>query len=261
MNSIRVFFIGGYLAYRALFNWIHWSMYIPTMLGGPLFQILFFAYIGRYAKLRSDEFFVVGNAVEMSALGGIFGMALTIGGERWTQTLSAILATPANRLALFLGRALPNIANGIIVSTFGFIVGWLLLDFSLKPSEIPAIALVVVVSSFACTSFGMVVGSIGLRARDVFFLANLVIFIFLLFCGVNVPFDVLPGWGQAIGRVLPLTHGIDAARQIAGGASLGHVSGLVWTEAGIGVCYAALAYGLFRYFEASSRRAATLETI
>ena len=119
MNSIRVFFIGGYLAYRALFNWIHWSIYVPTMLGGPIFQILFFAYIGRFAKLQSDEFFVIGNAVAISSLGGIFGMAMTIGGERWTQTLSSILVTPANRFALFLGRALPNIANGIFVSAVG----------------------------------------------------------------------------------------------------------------------------------------------
>jgi len=261
MNSIRVFFIGGYLAYRALFNWIHWSIYIPTMLGGPMFQILFFAYIGRYAKLRSDEFFVVGNAVAISSLGGIFGMAMTIGGERWTQTLSSILVTPANRLALFLGRALPNLANGVIVSTVGFVVGWLLLDFSLKPTEIPAIALVVIVTSFACTAFGTMIGAFGLRGRDIFFFANLMIFVFLLFCGVNVPVDSLPGWMQAIGRVLPLTHGIDAARQIAQGGSLRDVSGLIGTEAGIGVCYAALAYGLLRYFEIDGRRRATLETI
>ena len=261
MNSIRVFFIGGYLAYRALFNWIHWSMYIPTMLGGPMFQILFFAYIGRYAKLRSDEFFVVGNAVQISAMGGIFGMAMTIGGERWTQTLSAILATPANRFALFLGRALPNLLNGVFVSAVGFVVGWWLLDFSLKPSEIPKIALVVFVTAFACTAFGMVIGAFGLRGRDIFFFANLMIFVFLLFCGVNVPFDSLPGWMQAVGRVLPLTHGIDAARQIADGASLGDVSGLIWTEGGIGLCYAALAYGLFRFFEIDGRRRASLETM
>jgi ABC-2 type transport system permease protein len=261
MNSIRVFFIGGYLAYRALFNWIHWSIYIPTMLGGPMFQILFFAYIGRYAKLRSDEFFVIGNAVAISAVGGIFGMAMTIGGERWTQTLSSILVTPANRLALFLGRTLPNLVNGVIVSIFGFIAGWLFLDFSLTPMEIPAIALVVVVTSFACTAFGMMIGAFGLRGRDVFFFANLVIFVFLLFCGVNVPFYSLPGWMQAIGRVLPLTHGIEAARLIADGASLREVSGLVWTEAGIGVCYAALGYALLRYFEIDGRRRATLETI
>ena len=261
MNAIRIFFIGGFLAYRALFNWIHWSIYVPTMLGGPVFQILFFAYIGRYAKLRSDEFFVVGNAVAISSLGGIFGMAMTIGGERWTQTLSSILVTPANRLALFLGRALPNLANGVIVSTVGFVVGWLLLDFSLKPTEIPAIALVVIVTSFACTAFGTMIGAFGLRGRDIFFFANLMIFVFLLFCGVNVPVDSLPGWMQAIGRVLPLTHGIDAARQIAQGRSLRDVSGLIGTEAGIGVCYAALAYGLLRYFEVDGRRRASLETI
>ena len=261
MNAIRIFFIGGFLAYRALFNWIHWSIYVTTMLGGPVFQILFFAYIGRYAKLRSDEFFVVGNAVAISSLGGIFGMAMTIGGERWTQTLSSILVTPANRLALFLGRALPNLANGVIVSTVGFVVGWLLLDFSLKPTEIPAIALVVIVTSFACTAFGTMIGAFGLRGRDIFFFANLMIFVFLLFCGVNVPVDSLPGWMQAIGRVLPLTHGIDAARQIAQGGSLRDVSGLIGTEAGIGVCYAALAYGLLRYFEIDGRRRATLETI
>ena len=51
MNAVRIFFVGGYLAYRALFNWIHWTIYVPTMLGGPIFQILFFAYIGRFAQL------------------------------------------------------------------------------------------------------------------------------------------------------------------------------------------------------------------
>ena len=43
---------------------------------------------------------------------------------------------------------------------------------------------------------------------------------------------------SAIGRCLPLTHGIAAAREVAAGASFGDVSGLVWTEAGIGLAYA-----------------------
>ena len=243
---VRIFFVGGYLAYRALFNWIHWTMYVPTMLGGPIFQILFFAYIGRYAGSQSDKFFLVGNAVAICSLGGIFGMAMTIGGERWTQTLSSILVTPANRLALFLGRALPNIANGVIVSAVGFVVGSLLLGVSFPAGSIPVIALIVVVSSFSCTAFGTLIGAFGLRGRDIFFFANLMIFVFLLFCGVNVPVDVLPQWMQAVSRVLPLTHGIAAARQVADGASLGDVSGLVLTELFIGLCYAAFAYGLLQ---------------
>jgi len=261
MNSIRVFFIGGFLAYRALFAWIHWSIYVPTMLGGPIFQILFFAYIGRYAGLKSDEFFVIGNAVAISSVAGIFGMAFTIGGERWMQTLSSILVTPANRLALFLGRTLPNIANGIIVSTVGFIVGWLVLDFSLAPSEIPAIAVIVAVCSFSCTALGAVIGAFGLRGRDIIFFANLFVLTFLLFCGVNVPLDSLPNWMQEVGNLLPLTHGIEAAREVADGASLGDVSDLILTEFAIGLCYAAIAYVLLRVFEVESRRRATLETI
>ena len=35
---LRIFFVGGNISYRALFNWIKPSTYIPTMLGGPLFQ-------------------------------------------------------------------------------------------------------------------------------------------------------------------------------------------------------------------------------
>jgi ABC-2 type transport system permease protein len=261
MNSLRVFFIGGYIAYRALFNWLRPTIYIPTMLGGPIFQILFFAYVGRFAGLQNDEFFVVGNAVQASALAGIFGMAMTIGGERWTQTLSPLLATPANRLALFLGRALPLVANGALVSAFAFAVGWLLLDFELAASEIPPIALVVVVSSFSCTAFGLMTGAVGLRARDVFFLANLVALLLLLFCGVNVPLDSLPDWMQTVAKGLPLTHGIQAARELAAGASFSDVSDLVLTEAAIGVVYAVIAYGLLRFFEADGRRRATLETI
>jgi ABC-2 type transport system permease protein len=261
VNSLRVFFIGGYLAYRALFNWIHWSIYVPTMLGSPIFQILFFAYVGRFAGLQDDAFFVVGNAVQVACMAGIYGMALTIGGERWTQTLSPLLATPANRFALFMGRALPNFVNGLIVSTFGFVVGWALLDFDPPLSSLPGLALCVLVSAASCTALGMVVGSIGLRSRDVMFLANLVYFLLLLFCGVNVPLDDLPAWMETIGRSLPLTHGIEAAREVADGAPLSAVDHLLWTEAAIGAVYALVAYGLFRYFESAGRQRASLETM
>ena len=37
---------------------------------------------------------------------------------------------------------------------------------------------------------------------------------------MNVPLDELPGWMQAVGNSLPLTHGIEAAREVAAGAPL-----------------------------------------
>ena len=261
MSAVRVFFIGGYLAYRALFNWIHPGMYIPTMLAGPIFQVLFFAYVGRFVGLQNDAFFVVGNAIVISAMAGIFGMAMGIGGERWTQTLSALLATPANRVAIILGRALPFIANGIFVSAFGFVCGWLLLDFDPPLTSLPVLALVIAVSATSCTALGLCVGATGLRARDVFFLANLVYFLLILFTGANVPTEVMPDWMSNVARALPMTHGIEAGRSVAAGASLGEVDHLVWTELGIGAAYAAAGFGLFKLFELEGRRRASLEAI
>jgi ABC-2 type transport system permease protein len=260
-NALRVFWVGGLMSYRALFNWATPAIYIPTMLGSPLFQILFFAYVGRFAQLQDDAFFVVGNAVQVSAMAGIYGMAMAIGGERWQGTLGPLLASPANRVALFLGRMIPQVVNGLVVSAWGFLVGWLFLDFDPPLSSLPALAFVVVVSTLSCVAFGACYGAIGLRARDVFVGANIIYFLMLLFCGVNVPLDELPGWMQAIGSALPITHGIEAAREVAAGASLVDVWDLVATEALVGVAWAAVGFVLFRFFEIEGRRRATLDIL
>jgi len=239
--TARVFFVGGVISYRALFNWINPGTYVTTMLGSPLFQILFFTYLGRYAGSQDDSFFIVGNAIQVAAMAGIYGMTMGIANERQYGTLQPLLATPANRLAIFTGRALPFIVNGLVVSAFGF-------------------AVAVLITTCSCVALGMLIGSVGLRARDVFFGANLVYFLMLLVCGVNIANEDLPNWLGAIGRCMPLTHGIEAAREIANGTPLSDVSGLLATEAMIGLVYAAAAYCLFRVFEAEGRRRASLET-
>jgi ABC-2 type transport system permease protein len=261
MTSLRVFTVGGYLSFRALFNWQSPGYYVTTMLAHPVFQILFFSYLGRFSGTQSDAYFVVGNGIQVCAMAGVYGMALTVGGERWTNTLGSLLATPANRAALFLGRAVPNVGNGVIVSAFGLLVGRLLLDFHPAASSVPSIALLVVLCTVTCCAFGMTVGALGLRFRDVFMIANPAYFLMLLLCGVNVPLDRLPGWMSTIGSGLPLTHGIAAARVVAGGGSLGSVSTLIWKEVAVGAAWTVAAYVLLRFFEAEGRRRATLEVM
>jgi ABC-2 type transport system permease protein len=256
---LRIFFVGGMIAYRGLFNWIRPAMYIPTMLGSPLFQLIFFTKLGQYAQAEATDFYVVGNAIQVCSMASVYGMTMAISNERQAQTLGPLLASPANRAAVFLGRGMPVLANGLLVSAFTFAVGALLLGFRPGLAAVPPLVLIVLVTVTSCTCFGMLLGSIGLRAKDVFFAANLAYFLMLLFCGVNIPLDVLPGWMSFVGRCLPLTHGIAAAREVAAGAGLTHVAGLVWTEAGIAVAYACAGFVLFRYFERASRRSAVLD--
>jgi len=254
-----VFFVGGVIAYRGLFNWIRPAMYIPTMLGSPLFQLIFFTKLGQYAHAGSRDFYVVGNSTQVCAMSSVYGMTMAVANERSYGTLGPLLASPANRAAVFLGRGLPVLANGLLVSAFTFGAAALLLGFRPGVGTLPALAAVVVVTASSCTAFGMLLGSIGLRAKDYFFAANLAYFLMLLFCGVNIPLGDLPGWMSTIGRCLPLTHGIAAARKVAAGASFGSVGTLVLTEAGVGAAYAAGAYILFRILERESRRSAVLD--
>lgn len=69
------------------------------------------------------------------------------------------------------------------------------------------------------------------------------------------------GWLVAVGGALPLTHGIQAAREVVAGASLRAVGGLVTREALVGGFYAVAAYALLRLFEEEGRRRASLETM
>lgn len=257
--NLRLFWLGGLISYRALFNWARPSIYIPTLIGAPTFQILFFAALGTYATGRDAAFFAIGNSVQVCAMSGIYGMTMAIANERWFGTLHALLATPASRWAIFGGRFLPFIANGIIVSIYGFAISWLFLGVQLEVSTLPVLALALVATVFSCSAIGALQGSISLRLRDGLFGANLLVFIFLLFCGVNIPLEVLPGWMQVVSNLLPFTHGLQAVRAAAAGAGLDQVGGLIGLEILIGCVYAVLAFSLFSYLEMSARRNATLD--
>jgi len=255
----RVFFVGGAISFRALFAWIRPWVYIPTLCVGPTTQVLFFAFLGRTAHLQNDAWFVVGNAVQSASLAALFGMGFAIDGERWMQTLSAVLATPANRAALFLGRALPVLLNAAVSAATGFIGGAIFLGFRPPLSSLPGLTFLVVLGAFACTGLGMLTAAVGLRMRDVPIIANLTMAVLLIFCGVNIPLDKLPGWMHATAEALPLTHAIDAARRVADGASLSSVGTSILVEAALGLGYLVAGFLLLRVFEEQGRRTGSLE--
>jgi ABC-2 type transport system permease protein len=260
MNWLRVFFVGGATSYRALFRWLNPWVLVPMLVITPLFQLLFFVYLGRATGVESDTYFVIGNALLAAALPGLWGMSHSIAGERHTKTLPALLSSPASRLALFLGRGLPAIGNGFLVSVFCFGAGALLLDFTIDLAVAPSLVLVTLACAFSCTAAGLCVGAFGLRGRNVTVLDNMILVALLILCGVNVPLERLPEWMQAISSFLPLTHGIEAGRDLVAGMPLSDSADLLATELGIGAAYATVGGLLLRLFEFESRRTASLET-
>ena len=259
MTSLRIFFVGGLISFRALFNWLSPWIYVPSLLVAPIVQILLFAYMGRAAGVGSDGFYVIGNAVQYSAIPCLFAMANTVAGERWTQTLGIVLVTPANRLALFLGRSLPVVVNGFFVSMFSLVVGSLLLGVSIPGSAWLPLALVVMVAAASCTGLGLANAALGLRVRETAVMSNVLFGVLLILSGANIPLDAMPDWMAAVARWLPLTHSIEAARVLAAGGAFADVSGLLLREVGLGALYGAAGLVALRLLEEEGRRRATLE--
>jgi ABC-2 type transport system permease protein len=120
-------------------------------------------------------------------------------------------------------------------------------------------AVAAITSATACAAFGLALGAVCLRANDVWVGSNLAYTLLLLLSGSNVPLDQLPPWLEAVARALPLTHGIDAARQLAAGAGLADVADPLGREIVVALTNDALGYALLRLIEAESRRRATLD--
>jgi ABC-2 type transport system permease protein len=260
VNSLRIFFLGGLTSYRALFNWLSPWILIPAFLFTPLFQILLFVYIGRDAGVSDDSFFLIGNSIVNAAVPCLFAMGNTIGGERTAGTLPLLISSPAKRLPLFLGRALPAVANGFLVAVFALAAGALVLRAPIPAATWGGLALAIAVSSISCTGLGLLNAAIALRVRETAVFSNILFGLIVVFAGVNVPIGEMPAWMGVVAKCLPLTNGIQASHVLAAGGSIRDIGGSLAAELVVGGSYALLGIALLRWLEWESRRKATLDT-
>jgi ABC-2 type transport system permease protein len=254
MTNVRLFLHGCLLQYRALFNWASPLGYATYKVLVPATQVIFFTQLGIFATGRTNSlYFAVGNALQLTAINGIYGVVMTVGNERRYGTLPFLLASPANRLATFLGRALFHILDGISSVVISFAIAALLFGLDLGHSNLPLLAGCVLLISATTCGLGLMFGSLSLITRDVLTIANVAFYLVMVFCGIDFAVGRLPVWGQVISAALPMTRGVQAAREAVTGAPLHTVAGLLVGEIAVGIVYVALGYALFRWLENRAR--------
>ena len=257
VGNARIFFVAGWRSNRALFQWMTPSAVATTIVGVPACQLIWFVHVGRYLGTHPVGFYAVGNAVHACAMAGLFAPAMTVSGERTGSTLNAVLATPANRAVMFAGRIVAPLLIGAATTAVMLGVGTAVAGVDLPADRLPLLTWTLLATAASCSAFGLVIGAIALRTRDALVLANLVLYLMLLLCGVNLPSSSLPGPAATAGRLLPLTHGIEAARRAVDGT--GGAAGLLAVEMLKGAVYLSVAVALLHLIERQSREHATLD--
>ena len=139
------------------------------------------------------------------------GLAMTR--ERERGTMENLLATPVRPFEVMLGKILPYIVIGYI--QLGVILGAAALLFHI-PMEGSLTLLMAMIGVFMLANLG--VGfTFSTLARNQLQALQATFFFFLpsmLLSGFMFPFRGMPGWAQALGEVLPLTHFLRIVRGI-----------------------------------------------
>jgi ABC-2 type transport system permease protein len=261
-KNLYLFWQGTLLSYRALFAWLRPVTYMASKVLMPLAQMFFFVLLGSYATGgQGTDFYVIGNAIQITSVSGIFGVTFSVGGDRDAGTLPYLFGTPSNRFIIFFGRAFMHIIDGFIGVVIALVWGVLLMGLDLSRTDLPALGITILITTFSTCGLGLLMGCLSLLTANVMFVNNFVYFSLLVFSGANVEISALPGWMQGISNALPLTRGIASARALTGGASLSDVTPLLVSEVGIGILYGLLGYFLFAWFELQAKKRGTLETV
>jgi ABC-type transport system involved in cytochrome c biogenesis permease component len=104
--------------------------------------MFFFVFLGTFATGTGNApFYIIGNAIQIAAVSGIFGVTMSIGSERETGTLPYIFGTPANRLVTFFGRAFMHVLDGMLGVVIAFVWGVILFGLDLSNTNISALML------------------------------------------------------------------------------------------------------------------------
>jgi ABC-2 type transport system permease protein len=180
-------------------------------------------------------------------------------GEMQSGTLEQMYLSPLPSWLLTIGLQVASIVEAAISALLLSLFIELVVQVPLPLHWAALIPLVLLV--LGSVGYSLILGGLTLLFKRLEILKELFQIVVLIFGGVLVPLDRLPGWMATIARFLPLTPGVEGLRKtLLEGISLGRLSGdgtLLWLV-GSAAAYLALGIVIFRWCERIAKRKGTL---
>lgn len=180
-------------------------------------------------------------------------------GEMQSGTLEQMYLSPLPSWLLTIGLEVAS----VVEAALSVIVLSLFIDL-VVPVTIPlrwAALLPLVLLVLGSVGYSLILGGLTLLFKRLEILKEIFQVVVLVFVGVLVPLERMPGWMATIARVLPLTPGVEVLRKaLLDGVSLGRLSGdgTLWWLVGSAAAYLVLGIIIFRWCERLAKRKGTL---
>lgn len=141
--------------------------------------------------------------------GSFFGAAYIMVAEREQGILRRFWVTPASAatvVAANSARSLVTVSASLMLQG---LVAWVVLDVDFGAS-LPVVAVVLAFGVWAFVPLGLIMGSSAKDMRSAPAIGNLIFFPLVFLSGAALPSQMLPGWLQSFGRMLPTTYLVQA---------------------------------------------------
>lgn len=182
-----------------LYNKIYSSQSLPLGFGQALGNSSYMSFI------------TVGNAFYVFVFAAAFVVGRVMFWERATGTIEATFMTPMSRLAYMSGIMVAAAINSLVDFTAVFVLG-LAFGFQITLFNAPLFLSSLLLTAFGLFGIGLITNAVTLTFRDRTTTANSLMILFMVFCGLVCPVELMPSWAQLISKALPLTYGIRLMR-------------------------------------------------
>lgn len=210
------FFRQSFLSFKSLYGFLNLKSIIFYRIINPALQFIFFTLLTKHIyHSNNDTSIIIGNSIILCANSAFFGVGLTMVYERQYGTLKSIIASTSNKFLIFTGRGTFYLLDSALNVTIGLICGYIFFGLSLDPNNTLLLALCILLGMLSSMGCGLFIGAYGLLLSDINFLMNLSFYILLIFSGAIIPISNFPEYVQFISYCLPLSHSIEAAKEIA----------------------------------------------
>jgi ABC-2 type transport system permease protein len=158
--------------------------------------------------------FLAPGMIAMTALFSSTFSSATYYQDRDSGILRVLFAAPHSQRVILLGKTLSSVVIGVAQALIVLAVAAVIpaIHFHWQYGVVRSIALTVlgvVLLNFFLSGLGQMLAS-RIRSMQGFHLVmNLVLFPFLFFSGAFFPLDQLPIWLKILGRINPLSYGVD----------------------------------------------------
>jgi ABC-2 type transport system permease protein len=232
--------------------------YAFTWLTFPLMQTLLLAFIYRDDR-ELLEYAVVAGAGVAILFALIFNGGEILDSERQRGTLGNLFLAPLPRYVWLGGFQLWAMVEAVVNGTIAVAAGAWLFDVPLAINA-PSVVVTMMLLGVSLWGMSLVLGSLGILARNANFLSNLIFPFLTLFAGTMYPIDRMPDWIRIPARCLPFGYGIDAlVAALTRNATLVELRGSLLPLLGFAVVLPVLGIAMFRMMERAVRAIGSLE--